>query len=304
MGLRDETRLEVTAKFDFGSLTRHLSALVRRGLTASASIVLLLLTMASSGMSEEPANKSAVASSEMPHSNPVTSVAFSPNGKLLITGSEDNSLKLWDVATGRVIRTFVGHSNWVTSVAFSPDAKRVVSGGADNSIRIWDVSTGRAERKIDDTDMVMSVAFSPDGRSLLSGGGGPYGAGTLKLWDASNGQIIRSFAGHSKQIYSVAFSSDGSSILSGSKDYTLKLWRVADGNLTRTFDHADEVTSVAFSRDGARLVSGSVDRVVRLWDSADGQPNTRIFRPPKLHRFCGAFGRRHSRGVRQRRQND
>jgi len=204
------------------------------------------------------------------HSSSVTSVAFSPDGCLSISGSEDWTLKLWDVATGEEIRTFKGHSRGVTSVAFSPDGRMVLSGSKDKTLKLWDIAMGMEIRTFKEPFPVNSVAFSPDGLMALSGSGDNT-LSTLKLWDIATGMEIRTFKRHSSHVRSVAFSPDGRMVLSGSCDSTLKLWDVATGMEIRTFKEPFPVDSVAFSPDGCMALSGSWDRTLKLWDIATGK---------------------------------
>jgi hypothetical protein len=161
------------------------------------------------------------------HDGAVESVAFSPDGRLLASGSWDNTVKLWDVATGREVRTLRGHTDWVRSVAFSPDGRLLASGSWDNTVKLWDVATGREVRTIRGHDIeVESVAFSPDGRRLASGSGD----GTVKLWDVATGQEVGTLRGYTDSalgwVLSVAFSPDGRRLASGSKDGTVRIWGV------------------------------------------------------------------------------
>jgi len=206
---------------------------------------------------------------QLGHSSIVTSVAFSPDGKQIISGSNDNTVKLWDVATGRIIRTLSGHTHYVFSVAFSPDGRQILSGSWDNTIKLWDTATGREIRTFSGhTDGVRSVTFSPDGRQIISGSNDF----TIKLWDTVTGREIRSLSGHTNNVSSVAFSPDGKQIISGSSDRTVKLWDMATGQEVRTFSgHIEEVSSVTFSPDGRQILSGSDDSTVKLWDTASGR---------------------------------
>ena len=206
------------------------------------------------------------------HTAGVNSVAFGPDGRLLASGSGDRTIRLWEVATGNLVRTLTlsGFSNPVYSVAFSPDGKFLASGSGDRTVRLWEVATGNLVRTLSGhTDSVTSVALSPDGRLLASGSG--YYDRTVRLWEVATGSLVRTLSGHTGSVYSVAFSPDGRLLASGSSDQTVRLWEVATGNLVRTLSgHTDWVQSVAFSPDGRLLASGSDDRTVRLWNLAMG----------------------------------
>jgi len=201
----------------------------------------------------------------------ITSVAFSSDGTRLLTGSWDRTAKLWDVATGSCIRTFIGHISSVMSVAFSPDGTRILTGSLDGMggiAKLWDVATGVCIRTYSEhTDMVSSVAFSPDGACVLTGSDD----GTAKLWDVATGSCIRTFAGHAGGIWSVAFSPDGTHVLTGGNDWEAKIWDVATGSCIRTFiGHASYVSSVAFSPDRPQVLTGSYDDTAKIWDVATG----------------------------------
>jgi serine/threonine protein kinase len=202
------------------------------------------------------------------HAWQVTSLSFSPDGRLLASGSNDNTIKLWRVADGLEVRTLTGHASSVNSVVFSPDGSLLASGSDDETIKLWRVADGALVRTLTgDTGAVSSVSFSPDGSLLASGSGD----GTIKLWRVSDGLEVRTLTGHTGGVNSVSFSPDGSLLASGSGDKTIKLWRVADGLEVRTLTgHTDWVRSVSFSSDGSLLASGSEDRTIKLWQVADG----------------------------------
>jgi len=157
------------------------------------------------------------------HSSSVRSVSFSPDGKTLASGNDDKTIKLWDITTGKEIRTLQGHSSWVWSVSFSPDGKTLASGSGDKTIKLWDITTGREILTLKGhSSSVLSVSFSPDGKTLASGSGDK----TIKLWDITTGREILTLQGHSSWVWSVSFSPDGKTLASGSGDKTVILWDV------------------------------------------------------------------------------
>jgi len=202
------------------------------------------------------------------HFGPVMSVAFSPDGTQVVSGSYDQTVRLWDAATGALQQTLEGHSGPVMSVAFSPDGTQVVSGSDDQTARLWDAATGALQQTLEGHFRpVMSVAFSPDGTQVVSGS---YDQ-TVRLWDAATGALQQTLEGHFRPVMSVAFSPDGTQVVSGSDDQTARLWDAATGALQQTLEgHFRPVMSVAFSPDSTQVVSGSSDQTVRLWDAATG----------------------------------
>ncbi|KAH7418721.1 NACHT and WD40 domain protein [Cadophora sp. MPI-SDFR-AT-0126] len=202
------------------------------------------------------------------HLGEVNTVAFSPGGGLVVSGSSsDNTVRLWDAATGALQQTLKGHSSPVAAVAFSPDGRVVVS-GSGNTVRLWDAATGALQQTLKGhSSFVTTVAFSPNGRVVVSGSG--FFDNTVRFWDVTTGVLQQTLEGHRGSVTAVAFSPDGRIIVSGSNDKTMRLWDAATGALQRTLGgHSNSVTAVAFSPNGRVVVSGSRDKTVRLWDAA------------------------------------
>ncbi len=187
---------------------------------------------------------------------------------MLVSGADDRTVKLWDVATETNTATLEGHTGRVLSVAFSPDGTMLVSGADDRTVKLWDVATETNTATLEGhTGRVLSVAFSPDGTMLASGADDR----TVKLWDVETGTNTATLEGHTGRVLSVAFSPDGTMLASGADDRTVKLWDVETGTNTATLEgHTGRVLSVAFSPDGTMLASGADDRTVKLWDVETG----------------------------------
>jgi len=198
----------------------------------------------------------------------VNSVATSPDGRFALTKSGDKLLSLWDVKTGRRLRTFANQSGHVISMSISPDGLYALTGSSDRNLRIWDMGTGRCLLTFKGHTMaVNSVGFSPDGKYALSGSSDK----SLRLWDIKTGKCRHKFEGHNDRITCVGFSPDGRYALSGSSDKSLRLWDIKTGKCRHKFEgHNDLVTCVGFSPDGRYALSGSSDKSLRKWDVKTG----------------------------------
>ncbi|KAF5342595.1 hypothetical protein D9611_002004 [Ephemerocybe angulata] len=205
----------------------------------------------------------------MGHSTSVYSVAFSWDGMKLVSGSADQTVRVWDARTGEAQTVLHGHSSYVLSVAFSPDGKDIVSGSGDKMVSVWDALGGKVRRVLEGhSGDVNSVDFSADGSRIVSGSADK----TLRIWDASTGKVQRVLEGHTGIVYSVVFSGDGSRIFSGSYDKSVRVWNALTGEECAILKgHTSHVVSVASSRDGLQVVSGAYDKTVRMWDVLTGE---------------------------------
>jgi len=208
------------------------------------------------------------------HEQLVASVAVSPDGRRIVSGSRDETVRIWDVVSGEELACLRGHESGVWSVAVSPDGRRIVSGSADRTVRVWDANSGEELACLRGHEYaVWSVAISPDGRRIVSGSMD----GTVRVWAADSGEELACLRGHEYPVYSVAVSPNGRRIVSGSDDHTVRVWDADSGEeLACLRGHEHYVTSVAVSPDGSRIVSGSGDMLsrdntVRIWDADSGE---------------------------------
>ena len=202
------------------------------------------------------------------HTDAVLSIAFHPNGLMLASGGNDQTVRLWDVTTGHLQKTLRGHTGHIRAVAFSSDGRTLASSGDEGTVRLWNTATGSPRHFLYGGN-AHSVAFSPDGRILASSGGED---GTIQLWDIDERTLLPNPWGHWKRVFSVAFSPDGRTLASGSADHTIGLWNAQVETFSRRHtlrNHKGSVWCVAFSPNGETLASGGADGV-RLWNAVTG----------------------------------
>jgi serine/threonine protein kinase len=209
------------------------------------------------------------------HEGAVTCLTFSPDGRRLLTGGADRSVRLWDLERSLELRCLPGHRDHVCSVGFSPDGRRALSSATDKSVRLWDLEAGLQLRSFDRrTNRV--VAFAPDGRRAASGS---LYDGMVRLWEVDTGRELASFRGHTDWVVAVAFAAEGRYLLSGSMDRTLKVWDLERDRATPLRSvtlTGDRSACVAFSPDGRRALTGGADKTLRLWNLSDGQELARL----------------------------
>ena len=209
------------------------------------------------------------------HTGNVFSVAFSPDGKTLASGSADGTVRLWDVETNTLKNT-LRHTDQVLSVSFSPDGSTLASGSADGMVRLWNMETRTVTDTFRHPRSVWSVSLSPDGSMLASG----CEDGTVRLWNMET-NTLKNNLGRDDWIRSVAFSPDGSTLASGSgNNGTVWLWHVRGTLISTLTEHTDDVWALAFSPDGNMLASGGEDETVLLWKMVRPVSNTTVHLSP------------------------
>lgn len=232
------------------------------------------------------------------HTDKVTSVAISPDGKQLISGSDDKTLCIWDIDNPKPMQVLKDHQNYVLSVAFSRDGKRFLSAGggawrgpqftteSDQIVRLWNAEERKVLKKMSGHQApIWSVAFSPDEKHALTGSGGYDTSGgkftpagfALKLWDLSTGETVRDYKGHESWVRDVVFHPNGKTLVSGGWDKTVRVWDIDKDQPVQTFrEHKDNVEAIALSTDGKWLLTGGGrpvggDTAIRLWDLSEGK---------------------------------
>ncbi len=203
------------------------------------------------------------------HTDSARCVAISPDGNFAISGSDDRTLRKWDLKNGRCLSVMEGHSGGINSVAISQDGRFALSGAGDKTIRKWDIETGSCLGVLSGhTDIVWSVAISQDGKFAVTGSED----NTIRKWDVETGQCLKVIKGHTSAVYCAAISPDGKYALSGSKDISIRKWDLETGTCLKVLTgHTDSVRSVAISQDGRSALSASVDDTVRKWDLGTGK---------------------------------
>lgn len=210
------------------------------------------------------------------HAATINTMALSAIGNLLVTGSDDKTVKLWNWQTGQLIHTFFGHSAAIDAVAITPDSRMLLTGGLDRKIIAWHLDTRAMIREFYSyfgspqshrNGAVHTIDCSPESGLMASGSADK----TIKLWNLRNGDLLQKLVGHSDKVFSVSFSRGERILASGSADKTIRIWRLGTWENIQTFTgHSGKIYTVAFSPDGKVLVSGSDDGFVKLWSMETG----------------------------------
>jgi WD40 repeat protein len=203
------------------------------------------------------------------HTNWVSAVALTADGRQAVSGGEDRTLRVWDLTRGQCLATLEGHRGPVRAVALAPDGRRAVSGSGDRMLRVWDLASGHCLMTIEaHKELVSAVAVSADGHVCVSASWDKM----LKVWDLDTGRHITTFEGHVEAVTGVALTTDGRQAVSASRDGTLKLWSITSGQCLSTLTgHSGWVNGVALTPDCRQAVSASSDGTLRVWDLASKQ---------------------------------
>ena len=202
------------------------------------------------------------------HGDVVIGVAFSPDGRQLLTGSLDQTARVWDVATGREERVFTGHTGAIYEVAFASDGATVLTASADKTARLWDARTGNLQRVfVGAADRVTGAAFSPDGQHIITRALDD----SVRVWDVAVEPEPRSFGQHDDRVTGLALSPDEKHLVTASWDQTARVWDVETGRELMTLSDAEVLNGVVFTPDGKRVVTAGNGGTARLWDAQTGQ---------------------------------
>ncbi|MEM1136943.1 MAG: caspase family protein [Bacteroidota bacterium] len=210
------------------------------------------------------------------HEGRASYVTINPSHSIIATTASDGIIKLWDIASGRILRSLDGHTSKVNAISFSYDGNLLVSGSYDKTIKVWEVNTGiMLQNFIGHDSPVQTVAFSPDDLIIASGSGDfsqDSSDTSIKIWEVLSGKLIQTFEGHQKSTSTLTFNSNGRYLVSGGWDNNVILWSIAKKKKLREYNgHTEKVNTVKFNPDGMSFASCSQDNSIKTWDIISGE---------------------------------
>lgn len=226
------------------------------------------------------------------HAGWVNACAVTPEGRHVVSGSDDRTLKVWDLATGQAVTTLEGHASGVLACSITPDGRHVVSASSDNTLKVWDLAAGReVTALIGHAAPVSACAVTPDGRRVVSASDDR----TLKVWDLMTGRAVATLEGHAAGVNACAVAQDGHHVVSGAEDRLIKIWDIETGREAASLvGHASGVILCSLTRDGRRVVSGDRDRTLKVWDLETKRAVTSIAGHSNWTRSCAVTVDGHS----------
>jgi streptogramin lyase len=209
------------------------------------------------------------------HTGAVANVAVSPDGKTLVSVGNDNTVRLWNVATGKLLKTLEGHTAWVGSVVITPDSNSVITAGGDNIIRVWDLKTQKEVKKLEGhTVAIRGLALTAGGKTLISGASDK----TCRAWDLATGKEIKRYGDEKASVESVAVTPDGKYVLAGNDVGVITVFNAKTGAVLSKYDKHEGtmVYTITTSSDGKTAYSGARDKDIHVWDVATGKEIRRL----------------------------
>ncbi|HUG91097.1 MAG TPA: c-type cytochrome domain-containing protein, partial [Planctomycetaceae bacterium] len=232
------------------------------GATAEGKPVVLVRDIASGNVTHTLAG----------HEAAVTAVAFSADASKVVSGSEDKTARVWNLADGKELAKFAAHTAGVTGVAFNSNAQQVVSGSADNSLKLWNVADGAELKNFAGHGGAVTAVAMPNDQAVVSASADQ----TIRVWNPADGAQVRAIA-HGQPVTALAVSRDGAKIAAAGTDQHVKIYNTGDGNLAATLSaHAAAAKSVSFAPDGTRLLTSADDKQAIVWDMAAARPLERL----------------------------
>jgi COMPASS component SWD3 len=224
------------------------------------------------------------------HTDAISSVAFSPDGKFLASSSNDKTARIWDMKTGQTVQTISGHTGGLSDVAWAPDSQTVATASDDYTVRLWEAGSGKHVRTFTGhTNYVMCVNFNPQGTLLASGS---YD-NTVRIWDVATGKSLHRLPAHTEQVVSVHFNPDGTKLVTAGFDGLVRVWDASNGHLLRNFVVADQGVPVCFAKwspNAKYFLVGSYDGTWKLLNAKTGLA-ARTYVGHTFNEYCilGAF---------------